>query len=98
MKNKAYSELLTLSDYANKHYPKTTLGTYHEALYYEKTGNYKRAIKTYQRAFTQEPIREITKDFMLNRAEALKGKPDKPTEEAPAEVPAETPTEEKKQE
>ena len=35
---------------------------------------------------------------MLNRAEALKGKPDKPTEEAPAEVPAETPTEEKKQE
>jgi hypothetical protein len=63
-------------------------------LYYEKTGNYKRAIKTYQRAFTQEAIREITKDFMLNRAEALKGKPDKPTEDVPAEVPAETPTEE----
>ena len=94
MKNKGYNDLLTLSDYANKHYPKTTLGTYHEALYYEKTGNYKRAIKTYQRAFTQEPIREITKDFMLNRAEALKGKPDKPTEEVPAEVPTETPTEE----
>ena len=31
---------------------------------------------------------------MLNRAEALKGKPDKPTEEVPAEVPTETPTEE----
>ena len=37
MKNKAYNELLTLSDYAIKHYPKTTLGTYHEALYYEKS-------------------------------------------------------------
>jgi predicted alpha/beta superfamily hydrolase len=94
MKNKGYNDLLTLSDYANKHYPKTTLGTYHEALYYEKTGNYKRAIKTYQKSFTQEAIREITKDFMLNRAEALKGKEDKPTEETPAEVPAETPTEE----
>ena len=63
-------------------------------MYYEYTGNYKRASKSYQRAFTQEAIREITKDFMMNRAEALKGKPDKPTEEAPAEVPAETPTEE----
>ena len=59
-------------------------------MYYEKTGNYKRAIKTYQRAFTQEAIREITKDFMLNRAEALKRKKRKPTEEVPAEVPAET--------
>ena len=32
---------------------------------------------------------------MLNRAEALKGKDDKPTEDVPAEAPAEeTPTEE----
>ncbi len=94
LKNKAYNELQTLGEYADKHYPKTILGTYHQALYFEKTGNYKKAVKTYQRAFTLEPIRELTKDFMLNRAEALKGKEDKPTEEAPAEVPAETPTEE----
>ena len=94
LKNKAYNELLPLSDYANKQYPKTTLGTYHEALYYEKTGNYKKAIKSYQKAFTQEAIRELTKDFMLNRAEALKGKEDKPTEEIPVEVPInDTPTE-----
>ena len=85
LKNKIYNELLPLSDYANKHYPKTTLGTYHEALYYEKTGNYKRAIKTYQRAFALEEIREITKNFMLNRADALKGKEDNPTEDIPAE-------------
>lgn len=98
LKNKAYNELMPLSDFANKHYPKTTLGTYHEALYFEKTGNYKKAIKSYQKAFSQEAIREITKDFMMNRAEALKGKPDKPTEEAPAKVPTEIPTEEKKQE
>jgi len=94
MKNKAYNELQPLGEYADKHYPKTILGTYHQALYFEKTGNFKKAVKTYQRAFTLEPIRELTKDYMLNRAEALKGKEDKPSEEAPAEVPAETPTEE----
>lgn len=94
LKNKAYNELQALGEYANKHYPKTILGTYHQALYFEKTGNYKKAIKAYQKAFPLEPIRELTKDFMLNRAEALKGKEDKPTEETPAEVPAETPTEE----
>lgn len=93
LKNKAYNELMPLSDYANKHYPKTTLGTYHEALYFEKTGNYKKAIKSYQKAFTQESIREITKDFMMNRAEALKGKPDEPTEDLPKETPTEQPTE-----
>ncbi|UGS21277.1 alpha/beta hydrolase [Flavobacterium cyclinae] len=99
LKNKAYNELQPLADFADKHYPKTILGTYHQALYFEKTGNYKKAVKTYQRAFTLEPIRELTKDFMLNRAEALKGKDDKPTEDVPAEAPAEeTPTEEQKQE
>lgn len=99
LKNKAYNELQPLADFADKHYPKTILGTYHQALYFEKTGNYKKAVKTYQRAFTLEQIRELTKDFMLNRAEALKGKDDKPTEDVPAEAPAEeTPTEEQKQE
>jgi hypothetical protein len=93
LKNKAYNELQALGEYADKHYPKTILGTYHQALYFEKTGNYKKAIKVYQRAFTLEPIRELTKDFMLNRAEALKGKEDKPTEEVPSEAPAETPSE-----
>jgi predicted alpha/beta superfamily hydrolase len=45
MKNKAYPEFQTLATYANKHYPKTILGTYHQAMYYEKTGNFKKALK-----------------------------------------------------
>ena len=94
MKNKAYDDFQILSKYAEKHYPKTILGTYHQAMYYEKTGNYKKALKEYQKAYTQEEIRELTKDYMLSKAEALKGKDDKPTEETPAETPAETPTEE----
>ena len=87
MKNKAYSEFQTLATYANKQYPKTILGTYHQAMYYEKTGNFKKALKEYQKAFAQEEVRELTKEFMLNKAEALKGKEDKPTEEAPLETP-----------
>ena len=62
-------------------------------MYYEKTGNYKKALKEYQKAYTQEEIRELTKDYMLSKAEALKGKDDKPTEETPAETPTEEPTE-----
>ena len=89
MKNKAYEDFQILSKYAEKHYPKTILGTYHQAMYYEKTGNFKKALKEYQRAYTQEEIRELTKDYMLNKAEALKGKEDKPIEDAPAETPAE---------
>ena len=96
MKNKAYGEFQTLANYANKNYPKTTLGTFHQAMYYEKTGNYKKAIKEYQKSFSQEAIRELTKDFMLSRSEALRDKPDSPIDlpaEVPAEAPAETPTE-----
>jgi len=93
MKNKAYPEFQTLAAYANKQYPKTILGTYHQAMYYEKTGNFKKALKEYQKAFTQEEVRELTKEFMLNKAEALKGKEDNPTEEAPTVTPAETPSE-----
>ena len=55
-------------------------------MYYEKTGNFKKALKEYQKAFAQEEVRELTKEFMLNKAEALKGKEDKPTEEAPLET------------
>lgn len=85
IKNKKYEDLLELSRYAEKHYPKTTLSIYHDALYFEKTGQYKRAVKTYQSAFTKEPIRELTKEYMLNRAESLKNKEDEPTEEPAVE-------------
>ena len=90
LKNKAYEDLQTLATYADKKYPKTTLGVYQQGLYYEKTGNFKKAIKTYQKSFALEEVRELTKDYLMSRADALKGKDDKPTnegiiEETPAE-------------
>lgn len=76
LKNKAYPELQELSKYAEKNYPKTTLSVYHQALYYEKMGEFKKATKEYKSAFTKEEIRELTKDFMLSRSEDLKNKKD----------------------
>jgi len=93
LKNKAYEELQTLAEYADKKYPKTTLGTYHQALYFEKTGNFKKALKTYQKSFALEEVRELTKDYMMSRADALKGKEDKPTEETPVENSSDKPAE-----
>lgn len=93
LKNKAYDEFQLLADYSDKQYPKTMLGTYQRGLYFEKTGDNKRAIKEYLRAYTQEPIGDLTKDYLMDRAEALKGKKDAPKEE---ETPA--PTEEQKKE
>ena len=97
LKNKAYDEFQLLAEYADKQYPKTMLGTYQRGLYFEKTGDSKRAAKEYMRAYTQLEIGDLTKNYLLDRAEALKGKKDEPkAEEIPAETPTETPTEEPK--
>jgi uncharacterized protein len=98
MKNKAYPEFQELSKYAEKHYPKTTLSVYHQAMYYEKMGEFKKAIKEYQKAFTKTAIRELSKDFMLNKADALKGKKDESKVEEYVEPVVEEGSEEKKEE
>ncbi|MEZ4853231.1 alpha/beta hydrolase [Flavobacterium sp.] len=81
LKNKKYDELLELSKYAEKNYPKTTLSVFHEALYLEKTKQYKKAMKTYKHAFTREPIRELTLEYMIDRSEAIKNLQDEAAEE-----------------
>lgn len=108
LKNKAYGEFDQLSQLARKNYPKAMLADYHLAQMYEKTGDSKRAIKSYQAAFQKEEIGDLTKDMMLERADALKGElknkkeeavEEVPPTETPAETPpTETPTEEKKTE
>jgi hypothetical protein len=90
LKNKAYEEFQLLAEYSDKQYPKTMLGTYQRGMYFEKTGDSKRAAKEYMRAYTQKPIGDLTKDYLLDRAEALNGKKDEPKEE---EVPTDTPIE-----
>ena len=77
MKNKAYNELEELAQEANKNYPKSMLGDFYLASYYEQKGDLKRAIKTYLNAFQREPIGDLDKDKMINKSDDLRAKMDK---------------------
>lgn len=74
VKNKAYNEFEKLAEISKKMYPKSMLSEYHLAMFYENTGDYKKAAKSYQNAFQLEEIGSLTKDMMLDRAEQLKTK------------------------
>lgn len=72
MKNGMFEELKELSKMAKKDYPKTIIGEYYEGLYYEKTGNTQKAIKTYLNGYTFSSIGDYTKEFIVEKAQALK--------------------------
>ncbi|MFG6686831.1 alpha/beta hydrolase [Mariniflexile sp. HNIBRBA6329] len=61
-----------LGKIARDEYPKTLLGSYYLARFYEETGDTKKAMRTYQTGFTFEEIAGITKDIMLEKSEAIK--------------------------
>jgi uncharacterized protein len=71
-KTRNWEGLKDLSKLASKHYPKTMLASYFDARYEEEIGNPKRAMRSYQNAYGQEPIAFLTVDFMLDKAEAIK--------------------------
>ncbi|MCL6293704.1 alpha/beta hydrolase [Jejuia spongiicola] len=62
----------TLGKIARKEYPKTLLGNYYLARFYEETGEPKKAMRTYQSAYTLDEIAGITKDLMLEKADLIK--------------------------
>lgn len=72
MKNGMFEELKELAKIAKKNYPKTIIGEYYEGLYYEKTGNTQKAIKIYLNGYTFSSIADYTKEFMVEKAQALK--------------------------
>lgn len=72
LKNKAYAEFDKLSELARKNYPKSMLADYHMGMMYEKTGDLKRAVKSYQSAYQKEEIGSLTKDMMLDKADEIK--------------------------
>ena len=71
-KTKKWEELKDLAKLANDHYPNTMLGTYFDARYDEEMGNPKRAMRSYQKAYGQDPISFLTVDFMLEKADKIK--------------------------
>ena len=74
LKNKAYPELEQLAQLSRKMYPKTMLGDYQMALFYENTGDLKNAARYYLNAFQLQPVGSLTKDMMLDKATELKAK------------------------
>lgn len=73
LKNKAYGEFEQLAQLSRKMYPKSMLGDYHLAMYYENTGDIKNAVKYYQNGFQMQEIGDLTKDMMLGKADELRG-------------------------
>lgn len=72
LRNKAYNEFEQLAQLSKKMYPKTMLGDYHLAMYYENTGDIKNAVRHYQNGFQLQEIGDLNKDMMLNKADELR--------------------------
>jgi uncharacterized protein len=93
---KGFEELAQLS---GQQYEKSMLYDYHMGMFYEKTGNLKKAMASYKSAFMKEEIRELTKDMMMNKAADIQklipvkskglkgGKAKEIIEDIPAEAP-----------
>lgn len=72
---KDYNALDELSIVAEKQYPKSMLHDYYMALMYEKKGLYEKAKKNYLSAMQKEPIGDLNKDSMYEKAEQMKSMP-----------------------
>ena len=64
--------LFVLGELCIDQYPETMMGHYFNGIGYEITENYKKALKSYERAYSSEPIDFITKEMILNKIESLK--------------------------
>lgn len=71
-KTKNYEYFESLSKIAKKEYPKTMLGHFYLARFYEQTGEPKKAMRTYQAGYGLDEVGELTKDLMLDKADAIK--------------------------
>lgn len=71
-KNQTFENLEELGQIARTEYPETLLGHYYLARFHEETGDPKKAMKMYQSAFILKEIGGLTKDMMLQKAEAIK--------------------------
>lgn len=72
LKNKTYAEFEKLAALSKKAYPKAMLSQYHLGMFYEKTGDFKKAQKAYQNAYLLDEIGSLTKDMMLEKVEFMK--------------------------
>lgn len=71
-KNELFEYYEDLGKMARKAYPESLLGTYYIARFYEETGESKKAMRSYQSAYTLKEIAGLTKDLVLEKADLIK--------------------------
>ncbi|MBL7471946.1 alpha/beta hydrolase-fold protein [Robertkochia sediminum] len=71
-KKESLESLDALSKLAKKEFPDTMLGFFIEAEYLELSGEPKKAMRTYEKAFSMPEIDFLTKDLTLQRIDQLK--------------------------
>ncbi len=71
-KNERWEELEPLGKLAIKEYPDTMLGHYYLAMFYEQTGEPKKAMRSYENGFQLAEVAFLTKDYMLDKVNKIK--------------------------
>jgi predicted alpha/beta superfamily hydrolase len=67
-----WESLKVIAEMAKREYPKTVLGPYYLARYYEEIGKPKKAMRIFQGAYDKEEVGFITLDVMLDMADKIK--------------------------
>lgn len=71
-KKQDYASLQPLSELCKAEFPDTMLGFYLEGEYYEYTGEPKKALKSFEKAFGMKEIDFLTREMALNKMDAIK--------------------------
>lgn len=71
-KKEEFQYFEALGKLARDNHPETLLGNYYLGRFYEENGEPKKAMRTYQSGYSFEEVAGITKDLMLERADAIK--------------------------
>ena len=71
-KKQDYESLKPLADLCKTEFPDSMLGFYLEGEYYEYSGDPKKALRSFEKAFGMQEIDFLTRDMALNKMDALK--------------------------
>ncbi len=70
--NERWNELEPLGKLAIKEHPDTMLGHYYLGIFYEQTGEPKKAMRAYENGFQLAEVAFLTKDYMLDKVNKIK--------------------------
>ncbi|WP_025742792.1 alpha/beta hydrolase [Aquimarina pacifica] len=71
-KKENWSEMEPLGKLAVKEHPDTMLGHYYLGMFYEQTGEPKKAMRAYENGFQLDEVAFLTKDYMLEKVTKIK--------------------------